>query len=357
MNILRKAAGLARAVIAAFLCLVCAVAGTAVFLNSAPSSPPSIPAPERLAGTMSLDEDGGLLIEVRDGESALSVGRRLETAGVIRSRHFWRLLSRLRPAYLKTGVFRVELPAAQTAIRSALETGRQTLVRVTVPEGVTLKKTARLLEAAGVCPAPDFLAAASGPALRARFRVPGPTMEGYLYPDTYLFPRSFPAAQAAQVMADTFFRRLGEFAPEALSLTPDELNRRVIIASIVEREYRVEEEAPRMAGVFYNRLRIGMALQSCATVEYVLTEILGRPHPERLFFADTEIDDPYNTYTREGLPPGPISAPGRAALTAAFRPEPSEFLYFRLTDPEAGRHYFSRTLDGHLNAGVLYTKR
>jgi len=135
-----------------------------------------------------------------------------------------------------------------------------------------------------------------------------------------------------------------------------ELNRRIIIASIVEREYRVPEEAAVMAGVFYNRLDIGMALQSCATVEYVITEIQGRPHPEQLFNRDLEIRDPYNTYIRPGLPPGPISAPGETALKAAFIPESTEYLYFRLIDTGAGRHYFSRTLDDHIRAGALYVK-
>jgi UPF0755 protein len=136
-----------------------------------------------------------------------------------------------------------------------------------------------------------------------------------------------------------------------------ELFKRVIVASIVEREYRVDEEAALMAGVFYNRLEIGMALQSCATVEYVITELQGRPHPEVLYNRDIEIRDPYNTYLRPGLPPGPISAPGKTALEAAFNPESGAYFYFRLTDPEAGRHYFSRTLDDHIRAGALYVKQ
>jgi UPF0755 protein len=111
-----------------------------------------------------------------------------------------------------------------------------------------------------------------------------------------------------------------------------------------------------MAGVFYNRLSIGMALQSCATVEYVITEIQGKPHPELLYTRDTEIRDPYNTYIRPGLPPGPISAPGAVALDAAFHPAESDYLYFRLSDARAGRHYFSKTLDDHIRAGMLYVK-
>jgi UPF0755 protein len=181
-------------------------------------------------------------------------------------------------------------------------------------------------------------------------------MEGYLYPDTYLFPKAYPAGQVVRVMADTFFEKLTAIDARALDLSRDELKRIIIIASIVEREYRVSEEAPLMAGVFYNRLRTGMALQSCATVEYVITEIQGRPHPTVLYNRDIEIRDPYNTYIRPGLPPGPISAPGETALKAAFYPEPSNYLYFRLVDPGAGRHYFSQTLDGHIRAGVLYVK-
>jgi UPF0755 protein len=130
----------------------------------------------------------------------------------------------------------------------------------------------------------------------------------------------------------------------------------VIMASIVEREYRIDEEASLMAGVFFNRLGIGMALQSCATVEYVITEIQGRPHPEVLSTRDTEIRDPYNTYIRPGLPPGPICSPGATSLKAAFEPAPSDYLYFRLVEPSSGRHYFSRTFDDHIRAGLLYVK-
>jgi UPF0755 protein len=280
----------------------------------------------------------------------------MESAGIIRSRHFWELLSRFDRRYLKAGTYSFSLPATQLEIRSLLVSGRQILIRLTIPEGTTLKKTARLLAEAGVCSSEDFLAAASDPALLDAYRAPGPTLEGYLYPDTYLFSEGYPAELVVKTMADTFFKRLAELWPDTLALSPEELNRRVIMASIVEREYRVDEEAPLMAGVFYNRLRIGMALQSCATVEYVITEIQGRPHPERLYERDTEIRSPYNTYMVPGLPPGSISAPSAVALNAAFNPAPSDYLYFRLVNPAEGRHYFSQTLDDHIRAGALYVK-
>jgi UPF0755 protein len=128
------------------------------------------------------------------------------------------------------------------------------------------------------------------------------------------------------------------------------------MASIVEREYRSPDEAPVMAGVFYNRLKLRMRLQSCATVVYVITEIQGKPHPSRLFDKDIEIKDPYNTYTQRGLPPGPIASPGLTALNAAINPAETDYLYFRLVNQAEGRHYFSKTLDGHIQAAALYTK-
>jgi UPF0755 protein len=331
------------------LFLAAVLAGLMVCFNAPPGKPP------RSTGTVTVEE-GYALVEVRNGESAASVGQRLETAGLIRNRYFWNLLYRLDKQYVKTGMYKFAIPASQLEIRSVLVSGRQTLIRVTVPEGVTLKKTALILEDAGICAAADFLAAASDQAVLDRYHIPGKTMEGYLYPDTYFFSLSYPAVQAVQTMADTFFLRIAGIAGDAEELSPRELNERVTVASVVEREYRAADEAPRMAGVFYNRLRIGMPLQSCATVEYVITEIQGRPHPDVLYNRDLEILDPYNTYIRAGLPPGPISAPGSVALNAAFHPAPSDYLYFRLIDPSQGRHYFSRTLDDHIQAGVLYVK-
>jgi UPF0755 protein len=111
-----------------------------------------------------------------------------------------------------------------------------------------------------------------------------------------------------------------------------------------------------MAGVFANRMGIGMALQSCATVEYVITEILDRPHPEVLTTRDIEISNPYNTYILPGLPPGPIASPGPVALRAARQPSKTSYFYFRLVEQSTGRHYFSNTLDDHIQAGALYVK-
>jgi UPF0755 protein len=139
-----------------------------------------------------LEEGGALIFEVRNGESAQSVGSRLQSAGVIRNRYFWNILFRLDNEFLKVGTYRIELPASQMEIRSILTSGDQLLVRVTIPEGFTLRRTARLLEEAGICNFNDFLAAASSREMLDAYNIPGATMEGYLYPDTYLFPFFYP---------------------------------------------------------------------------------------------------------------------------------------------------------------------
>ncbi|MDR2177621.1 MAG: endolytic transglycosylase MltG [Treponema sp.] len=332
------------------LCLLVAGLGLLVYFNA----PPRLPIREEKDGGLRKAEDGSVLIEVHKGETGFSVGKRLEEAGIIKNRYFWYALSRFDNDFVKSGTFRLELPVTQLAIRRILVEGRQTLEKVVFPEGYTLKKTARILEEAEICASEDLIRAAGDPEILNFYSIPGSTIEGYLFPDTYLFPKDYSAELVIRSMADNFFSKLRE---AAIPDRGEKLHSAVILASIVEREYRVEDEAPLMAGVFLNRLRIGMALQSCATVEYVITEIQGKPHPDMIYTRDTEIQNPYNTYVYPGLPPGPICSPGALALNAVFRPRDSDYLYFRLVDPAAGRHYFSKTFDDHIRAGVFYTKQ
>jgi UPF0755 protein len=299
-------------------------------------------------------DDNAYYVDIRRGETSQSAGSRLESAGLIRNRYFWNILCRFKKEPIKTGTYKIEPPVNTLAVYNQLVAGRQILYRVTIPEGVTLTRMALILEEAGICPAEDFLLSAKDTHVLDQYQIPNKSMEGYLFPDTYLFPADYPPLQVISAMADNFFNRIQNIDPE---LSPEKINDIVILASIVEREYRLSEEAPLMAGVFHNRLRINMGLQSCATVEYIITEIQGKPHPSVILNRDLEINDPYNTYMWAGLPPGPISAPGSVALRAVIFPSETEYLYFRLDDPATGRHYFSRTLDEHIKAGQLFTKR
>jgi UPF0755 protein len=299
-------------------------------------------------------EKQGALFEVEQGENARSIGERLEAEGFIKSRWFWYVLNRWKKEPLKTGSYKLEFPATQIEIYDILTRGKQSLVKVTIPEGFTATKIARLFAEAEICEEEEFLQAVEDAELLARFLVPASSFEGYLFPDTYFFEERYPAEGVVQVLVDNFFERFEEIAGDELS--PQEVFEKVTLASIVEREYRLEEEAPVMASVFFNRIKINMALQSCATVEYVITEIQGKPHPEILLIQDTRIENPYNTYIHTGLPPAPISNPGYVALNAVLNPASSDYLYFRLIDPSSGKHYFSKTFDSHIEAGKLYVK-
>lgn len=302
---------------------------------------------------------GGTLFTVNAGESGAGIARRLEEEGLIRSSLAFQGFLRLGRVQteLKRGTYRIEPGMRSRDILDLLVSGKQALIRVTIPEGYTMRQTAEALEAALVVEKNSFLAAAKAPGLLKELGIPAPNAEGYLYPDTYFLSPGTSGAEIVRLMVTALRTRLAEKLPESLDLSPQELHDRIILASIVEREYRRPEEAPRIAGVFWNRLRIGMGLQSCATVVYIITEIQGKKHPETLYTQDIEIRNPYNTYIYRGLPPGPIANPGMTALEATFRPENSRYLYFRLLDPETGRHYFAESLDEHIKAGSLAVKR
>jgi len=367
-RIVRRILGLFAGLIA--FALVAGIAIIAVFAYG--NSSPALPNPFPEIDGITLENRGVsstctsvVHLEVRRGESSQSVGNRLEAAGLIRNRHFWNLLGRFRDTHIRAGSYQLEFPLSQMAIRNILEEGREILLRVTVPEGLTVRETALIMESTGITTAQEFIAAASDPEILARFRISAPTMEGFLFPDTYLFPVGFPATRIVQTMADNFFAQIAAIDERMLAKSPDELLRTVVLASIVEKEYRMADEAAIMAGVFANRLNIGMMLQSCATVVYILAEILGEEHEEtilhrrygnRILYRHLIIRSPFNTYMVPGLPPAPIASPGAIALRAAFNPAQTDYLFFRLVNEATGQHHFSRTMDEHIRAGALFVR-
>ncbi len=321
-----------------------AAAAAAAYLNSAPR----IPA-----------ERGDRFFVIEKGESLTRIAERLAEEGYIRSPAFLRVEARMRrtEGSFKAGWYRVPPGSTALKVHDLLVSGSQSLVKLTIPEGWTISRIASLVDERGIAPAADFEAAARAPALAATLSVPAPTLEGFLYPDTYFVPAPFPAETLARMMVETFFERLDAVEPGWRSLKGAELREKVILASIVEREYQVAEEAPLIASVFENRLRLGIGLESCATIAYIITEIQHLPHPEYITLEDKGIDSPYNTYKWAALPPTPIANPGRVALDAVFHPARTDYLYFVLRDEEAGKHYFSKDLDTHNKAKKLYLKK
>jgi UPF0755 protein len=310
---------------------------------------------DKPTGTIS---DEGLLFTVGKGESGISIARRLVDGGAIHSDLLLRFMMKAMSLEhdLKAGEYRISATMRSSDILKMIADGRQVLIRLVIPEGATLRQVAQIAEIAEIADKKTFLEASNNPVFLKELGIEGPSTAGYLFPDTYLLPRNAGAENLIRLMVNTFKERLAKTIPESGGESVETARQRLILASIVEREYRVAKEAPIMAGVFWNRLRIGMALQSCATVVYVITERLGKPHPSRLFDRDLIIPDPFNTYLHSGLPPEPICNPGLTALTASYRPASSRFLYFRLVNETSGEHYFSETLDEHIKASSLAVK-
>lgn len=246
---------------------------------------------------------------------------------------------------IKAGTY--ELPPG-TGWSEALETlvvGRVVTVAVTIPEGWTVRQIAGRLAPLTDVEADSAAARLLDPALADSLGVPGPTLEGYLFPETYRFAEDLPLVEMAEEMVERYeavWTPERRTALEDLEMTEREL---VTLASIVQAEARWEEEMPMISAVYHNRLRRGMRLQADPTVQYALES-----RQRRLLFShiDEVADDPYNTYTHDGLPPGPIGAPGTAAIDAALNPADVRYLYF--VAREDGHHIFSRSLQEHNQA-------
>jgi UPF0755 protein len=243
---------------------------------------------------------------------------------------------------IRLGRYRFQVGTGERRALKLLSGEEPAVTMVTIPEGYTMNQVAAALAERGICRADSFLSACLDTSLLRKSGVSAATAEGYLFPETYEFLTGSQSSAVVRRMVRQFFSVLSELrdssrVPRPPSLTPIQV---VILASIVEREAKVQEEFPRIAGVFMNRLRRHMPLQSCATVEYLLPERKGI-----LTVADTRIESPYNTYLHAGLPPGPICSPGRRALAAALSPERNDYLFFVARGD--GTHAFSRTAAEH----------
>ncbi len=294
-------------------------------------------------------------LKVQNGMSVSEVSQILQNENIIRSWKTFYAAVRFNlfrdsvPFTLKAGTYTLKSSMSLKEIYDTVQLGTPEYITVVIPEGLTRRKIASIIEDSGICSAEDFLLATENPDILSDFSIYSNSAEGYLFPDTYYFNEEATSDTIVRQMIENFFSRLKSIETSK-NLSSASLYRTIILASIVEREYRVEEEAARIAGVFENRLKIDMPLESCATIEYVITEELGKPHPTRIYYKDLEIENPYNTYRNRGLPPNPISNPGIVALKAAIEPEKTDYLFFVLTDSEKGTHTFSKTFQAHESA-------
>jgi UPF0755 protein len=294
-------------------------------------------------------------IQINEGDSAVDIANRLRSAGVIQNADLFDELASLQG--LQNGLaagqyeFNRNLPAAEVLAR--LHSGGVGALRVTIPEGKRLEEVAAILDKAGVVSAQSFMDAVNGGHYSNDFLHDNPQgngLEGYIFPDTYNFPAHNKPEDVVNLMLKDFGQRLTPDLRAAYQQEGLSIHSAVTIASIVEREAQDPTEAPIIASVFLNRIRLGMPLQADPTVQFALT---GDPKnvtanglwKSQLTLDDLTVDSIYNTYIHTGLPPGPITNPGLNSLQAVAHPAQTNFLFFVAKD--GGTHVFAATYAEH----------
>jgi len=286
------------------------------------------------------------VIAVHPGEPFRRVAAELERQGVVDSALRLRLLARWQgtAGRVQAGRYLFVDPATPAQVLERLVRGDVLLRKITIPEGLTMVEIADRLQAADVVSAADFLAACRNRALLAKLGIDGPSLEGYLFPETYRVGEGISADELASLMVAQF---RAQVSPELLGAAKKQglnLRQLVTLASIIQKEAGNVDEMPLISAVFHNRLKRGIALQADPTVIYGISDFDGNLTRKHL-----TTDTPYNTYMHPGLPPGPIANPGKAALEAAAHPADVDYLYFVANGK--GSHVFARTLAEH-NANV-----
>jgi UPF0755 protein len=290
-------------------------------------------------------------IIIPPGTGLLSIAATLEEAHVIRHRWMFVLYVALlqRGPYLQAGEYALRATMSPAQIVSILRSGKVVQHPLTIPEGFTVREVATLVAAKGLGQLQRLLELAFDRAFITSLGLNAPSLEGYLFPDTYHVPRGIPERDLLMLMV----RALQEHYTQDIAAQAQQLglsqHEVLTLASLVEKEAQLDEERPLIAAVYHNRLRRGMRLQCDPTVIYAL----GERFDGNLRKADLDVDSPYNTYRYTGLPPGPIAAPGRRSIEAAVTPAAVDYLYFVATGYN-GRHQFSSTLLEHNQAVTKY---
>jgi UPF0755 protein len=296
------------------------------------------------AGTNSAPER----VTVPTGSTFSAVTDTLAAHGVIASRRVFKLIARVRRVdrTVQAGIYEFSPGTPPWEVLDVLAKGAAVSQKFTVPEGLTIPEVATLAAERLGLPQDTVLdAATDGAAASALLGYPVRSFEGFLRPETYTLPIVLRADELVRIMAEAFksgwepgwTARLDSIGMSQLQL--------VTFASIVEGEARADDERETIAGVYHNRLRIGMALQADPTVQYAIFLTSGR-RKTRLFDRDYQVKSPYNTYLHPGLPPGPVNSPGRRSLEASLYPAKVPYLYF-VAGPD-GRHIFAKTYAEHL---------
>lgn len=285
-----------------------------------------------------------VLLKVAKGDNARVIAAKLAEAKLIRSELLFRVLAKFTGADrdLKAGTYKFggKINLLQTV--RVLRGGHSHAVSVTIPEGLSLYAVLHKIAKSGLVDYDSLQAIATDPIVIKRLTgMNPPSLEGFLYPETYRFELGMSAEEILQIQTREFFRRLDLAGIKAVA--DSSFYSKLILASIVETESMFEDERSTVAGVYYNRLTDGMKLEACPTVDYILEK--KGIHREVLSYADIAIDSPYNTYLKFGLPPTPICNPSISSIQAAYNPQKHEYFFFQAD--RKGRNVFSRTFGEH----------
>lgn len=300
-----------------------------------------------------LDKDSteNVSITIESGSGTASIAQTLTDNGIIDNPSQFRFWSRIKgfDSQYKAGSYMLSPSMSFSEIADVLVGGKVEQVKFTIPEGYTIYQVADTLSEAGLVDRDKFVDLLENGDFTDEFEFlkgaqdNSNRLEGYLFPNTYFMDKGASEEDYIRVMLNQFQTQFTEEhykKAEEMGLT---LNEVVTIASIIQRECDAEKEGDKVASVIYNRLELGMPLQMCSTVQY----LLGEPKPI-LSIADTQIQSPYNTYLNTGLPPGPICSPGMAAIDAALNPADTDYLYFVLSEKLDGTANFSNNYDDFL---------
>lgn len=300
------------------------------------------------------DTSRTVLFEVERGSRVSSIAQNLKEKGVITKK--WPLLMAYKLFYssksVKAGEYEFRLPLSPKDILNILIEGSVYLHPITIPEGLTRKEISHHLESTGFAEEEDFLEASARTDWISSLDEEALDLEGYLFPETYHFPKGTPAEKLVEAMAAQFKTTFDEHWRRRARELGMSVREAVILASLIEKETSIPEERALVSAVFHNRLKRGMKLDCDPTIIYALKQ--EDRFSDRLKTKDLRFDTPYNTYLYPGLPPSPICNPGRDSLEAALYPAPETYLYF--VSKNDGSHHFSRTLREHLRAVQKYQK-
>lgn len=273
------------------------------------------------------------IIEIKKGDSIIKIIAKIKPSKVFYFKIYLKFSNYGKD--VKAGYYNIKGSYSIKEVVDILEKGKDKIFKITIPEGLTTKELIEKLENEKRINQSKFVEELSK--IKFPYLTPNGNFEGYFYPDTYYFPEHFKEKDIIKSILNEF---LEKYPPEKYP-DKEEFYKKLIMASIIEREAKIKEDKSLISSVFYNRMEKGMKLSSDATVNYIF-----KYKKRRILYKDLKVESPYNTYINKGLPPTPIGNPDRDSIDAAYNPAETKYLFF--VAKQDGSHYFSKTYKEHL---------